>query len=72
LWHVAIPFNTEFKENVKKVALTEEEKLLAVDYLADVFSDVLAQKEVHVVICCPPPNLLQGMIIGRVPQSIIY
>jgi hypothetical protein len=66
LWHVSIPIDAGFREKVKKVALTDEEELSAVEYLTDVFSRVV------IVICCPPPNPVQGTLIGRIyPFNIL-
>jgi hypothetical protein len=70
LWKASIPVDAAFKENVKKVTLRDEEELSAVDNVADVFSDVLARKDLHIVICCPPPNPLQGASIGCVSPPI--
>jgi hypothetical protein len=65
IWNVSIPIEADFNDNVKKVELRDEEELSAVDSLADVFSDVPARKDLHIVVCCP----LQGTMTGCVFPS---
>jgi len=62
IWNVSIPIEADFNHNVKKVELRDEEELSAVDSLADVFSDVLSRKNLHIIIRCPPRNLLHDDI----------
>ena len=58
LWNKPVPFNKSLKETVNALSLGDGDFLHALDILSDVLPFVLEKRTVHVIVDCPPGELL--------------
>ena len=56
LWKVSIPVSRSLTENLGKLDFVDEDSLLPVEELSDVFSDSPVRRHLHIVVRAPPAS----------------